>query len=110
MSISMSRVAAGLVLLLIGTTAAWSDVGAYRPALAAMDRAFEKAGADDPTVVAAAVIEALFRRRPRPRVIVGKGTGALLMLSHLPIRLRDDLVKSALGLRKALRPARESIA
>jgi NAD(P)-dependent dehydrogenase (short-subunit alcohol dehydrogenase family) len=69
----------------------------YRPALSAMDRAFEKAGADDPAVVVAAVMAALSRRRPRPRVVVGKGTGALLALSRLPIRLRDRMVKSALG-------------
>ena len=77
----------------------------YRPALIAMDRAFEKAGADDPEVVVNAVIKALFRRRPKPRVVVGKGTGALLMLSRLPVRVRDKLVKSALGLATALKPA-----
>ncbi len=77
----------------------------YRPALIAMDRAFEKAGADDPDVVVNTVIKALFRRRPKPRVVVGKGTGALLMLSRLPVRARDKLVKSALGLATALKPA-----
>ena len=77
----------------------------YRPALIAMDRAFEKAGADDPEVVVNTVIKALFRRRPKPRVVVGKGTGALLMLSRLPVRVRDKLVKSALGLATALKPA-----
>jgi NAD(P)-dependent dehydrogenase (short-subunit alcohol dehydrogenase family) len=77
----------------------------YRPALAAMDRAFEEAGADDPDVVVNAVLKALFARTPKPRVVVGKGTSALLMLSHLPIRTRDKLVKSALGLTAALKPA-----
>ncbi len=77
----------------------------YRPALIAMDRAFEKAGADDPEVVVNAVIKALFRRRTKPRAVVGKGTGALLMLSRLPIRVRDKLVKSALGLATPLKPA-----
>jgi NAD(P)-dependent dehydrogenase (short-subunit alcohol dehydrogenase family) len=75
----------------------------YRPALRAMDRAFEKAGADDPAVVVAAVMAALSRRRPQPRVVVGKGTGALLALSRLPVRLRDRMVKSALGLGASLR-------
>ena len=75
----------------------------YRPALITMDRAFEKAGADDPTVVVDAVITALFQTRPKPRVVVGKGTGALLMLSRLPIRMRDKLVKNALGLTAALK-------
>jgi NAD(P)-dependent dehydrogenase (short-subunit alcohol dehydrogenase family) len=82
----------------------------YRPALRQMDRAFEKAGADDPAVVVDAVIAALSRRRPRPRVVVGKGTGALLALSHMPIRLRDRLVKSALGLTKVLAPGTEGAA
>jgi hypothetical protein len=46
---------------------------------------------------------ALFQKRPRNRVVVGKGTGALLMLSRLPIRTRDKLVKNALGLTAALK-------
>lgn len=77
----------------------------YRPALIEMDRAFEKAGADDPEVVVDAVIKALFRSRSKPKVVVGRGTGPLLMLSRLPIRTRDKLVKSALGLTTALKPA-----
>jgi NAD(P)-dependent dehydrogenase (short-subunit alcohol dehydrogenase family) len=75
----------------------------YRPALQAMDRAFEKVGADDPEVVVAAIMAALFRKRPKPRVVVGKGTGALLVLSHLPIGLRDRVIKNALGLSALLR-------
>jgi NAD(P)-dependent dehydrogenase (short-subunit alcohol dehydrogenase family) len=75
----------------------------YRPALTKFDEAFEKAGADDPTVVVDAVITALFENRPKNRVVVGKGTGALLMLSRLPIRTRDKLVKNALGLTAALK-------
>lgn len=75
----------------------------YRPALAAMDRAFEKAGADAPEVVVEAVVSALFGRRTRPRVVVGKGTGILLMLSRLPVRMRDRMVKNALGLTSALK-------
>jgi hypothetical protein len=77
----------------------------YRPALIAMDRAYEKARADDPEVVVNTVIKALFRSHPKPRVVVGKGTGAFLMLSHLPVRARDKLVKRALGLATALKPA-----
>ena len=41
----------------------------------------------------------------KPRAVVGKGTGAPLLLSRLPIRLRDRMVKSALGLGGALNPA-----
>jgi NAD(P)-dependent dehydrogenase (short-subunit alcohol dehydrogenase family) len=77
----------------------------YRPALAAMERAFEKSGADDPDVVVRAVIAALSGRRARPRAVVGKGAGAFVLLSRLPIRLRDRVVKSALGLSEALKPA-----
>ena len=40
----------------------------------------------------------------KPRAVVGKGTGALLLLSRLPIRLRDRMVKNALGLGGALNP------
>jgi hypothetical protein len=37
--------------------------------------------------------------------VVGKGAGAFVMMSRLPIRLRDRLVRSALGLNEALKPA-----
>jgi NAD(P)-dependent dehydrogenase (short-subunit alcohol dehydrogenase family) len=39
----------------------------YRPQLAAMERAFEKSGADDPEVVVKAVVAALSGRRAKPR-------------------------------------------
>ncbi len=78
----------------------------YRPAFAAMERAFEKSGADDPEVVVRAVMAALSGRRTKLRVVVGKGAGAFVLASRLPIRLRDRLVKSALGLSEALRPAK----
>jgi NAD(P)-dependent dehydrogenase (short-subunit alcohol dehydrogenase family) len=77
----------------------------YRPALAAMERAFEKSGADDPEIVVNAVMAALSGRRAKPRAVVGKGAGAFVLMSRLPIRLRDRLVRSALGLSEALRPA-----
>ena len=77
----------------------------YRPALAAMERAFEKSGADNPEVVVTAVMAALSGRRTKPRTLVGKGTGAFVLMSRLPIRLRDRLVRSALGLSEALKPA-----
>ncbi len=70
-----------------------------------MERAFEKAGADDPEVVVKAVMAALSERRAKPRAVVGKGAGALVLMSRLPIRLRDRLVRSALGLSEALKPA-----
>ncbi len=61
----------------------------YRRALAAMDRAFEKAGADNPSV-ANAVVKALDEKNPKFQTIVGKGTAALLMLTRLPVGLRDS--------------------
>ena len=78
----------------------------YRPALAAMDRAFEKASADDPGLVVDAVTKALFRNRPDPRIVVGKRTGTLMLLARFPIRIRDRLVNNALGLTDALKQAR----
>lgn len=75
----------------------------YRPALVAMDRAFEKSGADDPRAVVKAVMLALNGNRSKLRMVVGKGTGALLFLSRLPIGTRDRLVKNALGLSAALK-------
>jgi hypothetical protein len=77
----------------------------YRPALAAMERAFEKASADDPEVVVKTVMAALSGHRTKPRAVIGKGAGAFMLMSRLPIRLRDRLVRSALGLSEALRPA-----
>ncbi len=75
----------------------------YRPALVQMDRAFEKAGADDPEVVVKAVMRALLGQRAKLRAVVGKGTGMLLILSRLPTGVRDRLVKNALGLTAALK-------
>jgi NAD(P)-dependent dehydrogenase (short-subunit alcohol dehydrogenase family) len=77
----------------------------YRPSLAAMERAFEKSGADDPQVVVRAVMAALSGRGARFRAVVGKGAGMFVLMSRLPIRLRDRLMRSALGLSKALKPA-----
>jgi NAD(P)-dependent dehydrogenase (short-subunit alcohol dehydrogenase family) len=77
--------------------------GRYRSALAAMDQAFEKSGADDPEIVVAAVLAAI-AGRSRPIAVVGRGAGAFVLLSRLPICLRDRLVRSALGLSRALKP------
>jgi NAD(P)-dependent dehydrogenase (short-subunit alcohol dehydrogenase family) len=77
----------------------------YRPAFVAMERAFEKSGADDPGVVVKAVMAALSGRGAKLRAVVGKGAWAFVLMSRLPIRLRDRLVRSALGLGEALKPA-----
>lgn len=57
-----------------------------------------------PKVVGKAVMRALSGRRIKPRSVVGKEAGAFVLLSRLPVGLRDRLVKSALGLTEALRP------
>jgi len=77
----------------------------YRPALVAMERAFERSGADDPEVVVCAVMAVVSGRGARLRAVAGKGAGVFVMMSRLPIRLRDRLMKSALGLSEALKPA-----
>jgi len=48
-------------------------------------------------------IKALFKNRFSARAVVGRRTSAMLMLSRLPIRARDRLVKGALGLSAALK-------
>lgn len=76
----------------------------YRPAIEAMEKAFARSGADDPRVVVDAAVAALAGRGPAVRV-VGRGAGAFVLLSRLPTGLRDRLVRNALGLSKALKPA-----
>jgi hypothetical protein len=69
----------------------------------AIEQAFAKSGASDPTVVVDAVIAALAGRSSSV-VVVGKGTGAFMLLSRLPVGLRDRLIRSALGVPQALKP------
>ncbi len=75
----------------------------YRPAMQAMEQAFAKSGASDPAVVVDAVLAAI-AGKSSPVVVVGKGTGAFMLLSRLPVGLRDRLIRSALGLSQALKP------
>jgi NAD(P)-dependent dehydrogenase (short-subunit alcohol dehydrogenase family) len=78
----------------------------YRPALEAMRAAFAKFGLDSPQVVVDAVLLALTSRgRPKPRVLVGKGASQMAFLGRLPIRTRDRMLMSSLGIAKALEPA-----
>ena len=79
---------------------------AYRGnALTTTECAFDKSGADDPEVVVTAVIASLSGRAGKAMAVVGKGTGAFMLQSRLPVRLRDRLDKSALVLTKALKTA-----
>ncbi|MBW8733315.1 MAG: SDR family NAD(P)-dependent oxidoreductase, partial [Asticcacaulis sp.] len=75
----------------------------WRPAMRAMETAFAKSGADDPDIVARAVMKALKGKGPARRVI-GRGAGTFKMLGGLPIALRDPLIKDALGLKSYLLP------
>jgi NAD(P)-dependent dehydrogenase (short-subunit alcohol dehydrogenase family) len=77
----------------------------YRPAFAAVERAFEKSGADDPEIVVSTVLAALSGRGAKLKAVVGKGTGMFVLMSRLPVRLRDRLMKWALGLSELLKPA-----
>lgn len=82
----------------------------YRPALNAMREAFAKFGADQPAVVADAVVAALVRRgRPKPRFLIGKGASQMAFLSKLPTGMRDRMLMSSLGIAKALKPAVEAL-
>jgi NAD(P)-dependent dehydrogenase (short-subunit alcohol dehydrogenase family) len=82
----------------------------YQPALQAMREAFAKFGADQPDVVVDAVVAALTsRNKPKPRVLVGKGASQMAFLSRLPIRMRDRMLMSSLGIAKALAPAVEAL-
>jgi NAD(P)-dependent dehydrogenase (short-subunit alcohol dehydrogenase family) len=82
----------------------------YRPALQALRGAFAKTGADRPEVVVDAVLAALVSRgKPNPRALVGKGASQLAFLGRLPIRLRDRMLMSSLGIAKALKPAAERL-
>jgi hypothetical protein len=82
----------------------------YRPALQAMREAFAKFGADQPAVVADAVVATLVSRgRPKPRFLVGKGASQMAFLSRLPTRMRDRMLMSSLGIAKALKPAVEAL-
>jgi NAD(P)-dependent dehydrogenase (short-subunit alcohol dehydrogenase family) len=83
-----------------------STVSRYRPAMEAMRAAFAKFGTDSPAVVTRAIADALDpSRRPSPRQLVGKGAAQMAFLALLPIRLRDRLLMSSLGLSKPMNAA-----
>ncbi|MDP4511548.1 SDR family NAD(P)-dependent oxidoreductase [Nonomuraea turcica] len=50
--------------------------------------------------VADTIVHALEARRPRPRYVVGGDARVLLMLAHLPTRLRDRLLGQMMGIAK----------
>jgi hypothetical protein len=70
--------------------------------------AMKKSPIDKPQVVAQAIVTALTSNNPKPRVLVGKGSGQLAFLRHLPISLRDRILTGSLGVAKALSSARHA--
>jgi NAD(P)-dependent dehydrogenase (short-subunit alcohol dehydrogenase family) len=81
-------------------------VEAYRPAIKAMKVAFATATTDRPETVSEAVFEALSQEsRPKPRRLIGKGAMQVALVGRLPIRIRDRLLMSSLGISKSLAPA-----
>ena len=66
----------------------------------AVHAAFDRYGADSPDVVVAATLRALKNKKPKPRVLVGKGASRPSMLRLLPDRTRDRMLLTALGVAK----------
>ena len=93
----------GLPRRSVSKSAAGSLTARCRLATQAIEKPFTKSGANDPAIVIDAVMAA-FRAKCSRVVVVGKGTGAFMMLSRFPVGLRDRLVRAALSLTKALKP------
>jgi hypothetical protein len=66
----------------------------------AMRAALAKREADTPDVVVAATLRALNHKKPKPRVVVGKGASRLAKLRYLPDRTRDRMLLNAFGMAK----------
>ena len=75
----------------------------YRAAIPAWAKAMSSSAADDPDVVAKAIVEALTTRKPKTRMTVGKGASSFVWLSHLPDRIRDCVLLNFTGYAKAMR-------
>lgn len=72
----------------------------YEKAIAAVNASFAKQPLSSADVAAVAIVHALSSPRPQTRYAVGKGARLVVMLSHLPDRLKDRLLKGSLGLAK----------
>jgi hypothetical protein len=66
----------------------------------AMRAALAKREADTPDVVVAATLRTLNDKKPKPRVVVGKGADRLAKLRYLPDRRRDRMLLNAFGMAK----------
>ncbi|MBX9387414.1 SDR family oxidoreductase [Streptomonospora nanhaiensis] len=73
----------------------------YRDQVAAMERVQASGKPGPPRLVADAIVTAVTATRPKARYSVGGDTRVLGLLSSLPLRTRDRLVRQAIGLDKA---------
>lgn len=76
------------------------QTGLYEKQLEAVAASMGKAKPSSPTIVADAVLKALTARTPKPRYTVGPDTRLLGLLARLPLRTRDRLLASVMGLAK----------
>lgn len=72
----------------------------YRAQLDAVNASMAKAKPASPNIVADAVVKALTANKPKPRYTVGPDTRLLGLLARLPLRTRDRLLSSVMGLSK----------
>jgi NAD(P)-dependent dehydrogenase (short-subunit alcohol dehydrogenase family) len=78
----------------------------YAAQSAAIGAASAKMRLGPPEGLARAVLKALNAARPKPRYVVGSDARMMGLLSRLPLRTQDRLVRGALGLNKANKAAR----
>ncbi|HEY7050055.1 MAG TPA: SDR family NAD(P)-dependent oxidoreductase [Jatrophihabitantaceae bacterium] len=71
----------------------------YEPALGALAEALAKTKLGDVAVVVDVIVEAVEARKPRLRYLAGRDARSAGLLAHLPMRTRDRLLASYLGLR-----------
>jgi NAD(P)-dependent dehydrogenase (short-subunit alcohol dehydrogenase family) len=72
----------------------------YEPALAALGRAMAKTKLGDVAVAVGGIVEAVEARKPKRRYLAGRDARSAGLLAHLPMRTRDRLLASYLGLRQ----------
>lgn len=76
-------------------------VALYRPQLEAVGAALAKMKTSKPEKVADTIVKALEATKPRTRYVANSDVRPALIVSLLPIRLRDRLLVGMLGLKKA---------
>ncbi|GAA4620753.1 SDR family oxidoreductase [Actinoallomurus vinaceus] len=73
----------------------------YRSRLEAVAAAMAKMRTSKPETVADTIVKAIEATRPKTRYVANTDARAALVLSRLPVRLRDRVLTGILGLRKA---------